>query len=123
VEQGHLAEEAFFVGHPLALAVYRKVCSMLDPVGPVDVRTTRSQVAFRRRRSFAYLWLPGRWLAKPSAEVVLSLALDHRADSPRFKDVAHPAREVWMHHLEVRGLDDLDDEVLGWLREAFEHAA
>jgi hypothetical protein len=112
--------EAFFEGHVEALAIFRKVRAMLDSIGPTEVRTTRSQVAFRRRRGFAFLWLPGRWLANPSAEVVLSIALRRRDDSARFKEVAHPARGVWMHHLEVRALADLDDEVLGWLREAAE---
>lgn len=115
--------EAFFAGHPLSLAVYETVRSMLATIGPADVRTTRSQVSFRRRRGFAYLWLPGRWLTRPAAEVVLSLALGRRDESPRFKDIVHPARDVWMHHLEVHGLDELDDEVRGWLREAWEHAA
>ncbi|HEY6057623.1 MAG TPA: DUF5655 domain-containing protein [Candidatus Limnocylindrales bacterium] len=115
--------EAFFEGHPDALAVYRSVRSMAEAIGSIDVRVTRSQVAFRRRRGFAYLWLPGRWLAKPAAEVVLSIALGRRDESPRFKPVVQPARDVWMHHLEVRASDEIDDEVRAWLEEAFEHAA
>lgn len=115
--------EAFFEGHPDALAVYRSVRSMAEAIGSIDVRVTRSQVAFRRRRGFAYLWLPGRWLAKPAAEVVLSIALGRRDESPRFKQVVQPARDVWMHHLEVRASGEIDDEVRGWLEEAFEHAA
>jgi hypothetical protein len=29
---------------------------------------------------------------------------------------------VWMHHLEIRALDDLDDEVEACLRRAYERA-
>jgi hypothetical protein len=112
--------EEFFAEHPAALAIYRKVQTMVDALGPAEVRTTRSQVTFRRRRGFAHLWLPGRWLSNPGAEVVLSLALGRRDDSPRFKEVANPAPRVWMHHLEVQSPDDLDDEVMDWLREAAE---
>jgi hypothetical protein len=54
--------------------------------------------------------------------VVLSLALGRHDSSPRWKQVAHPARDVWMHHLEVHAPDDLDGEVLAWLREAYDHA-
>jgi hypothetical protein len=111
--------EAFFDGHPLGLAAYQAVHFLLDSVGPVDVRVGRSQVAFRRRRGFAFLWLPDRWLKHPAAEVVLSVALDHHDDSPRWKEISHPSRSVWMHHLEIHALDELDGEVLGWLREAF----
>ena len=115
--------EEFFAGHPDAMAVYRRVLSMARELGPVEVRVSRSQVAFRRRTGFAYLWLPGRWLRRPSAEVVLSIALARPDGSARFKQVAHPAPSVWMHHMEIRDLAQLDDQVRAWLREAFDNAA
>jgi hypothetical protein len=114
--------ESFFAGHPGAFAVCRKVRSTVGRFGPVEVRVSKSQVAFRRRRGFAYLWLPGMYLAKPAAEVVLSIALDRELVSTRFKEVVHPSPRIWMHHLEISSLDDLDDEVLGWLRAAYEAA-
>jgi hypothetical protein len=86
------------------------------------MRVTKSQVAFRRRRGFAYLWLPGSWLARPAAEVVLSVALPRQDGSARFKEVVHPSPRVWMHHLELGSPEELDEEVIGWLREAFESA-
>jgi hypothetical protein len=46
----------------------------------------------------------------------------HRQSSSRFKEVAHPARTTWMHHLEVRSLEELDDEVLSWLAQAYADA-
>jgi hypothetical protein len=104
------------------LAAYRKVLRMLEPLGPVTVRVSKSQVAFRRRRGFAYLWMPGMYLANPGVEVVLSIALDRELASSRFKEVVHPSPRTWMHHLEVRSLDDLDAEVLGWLLAAYEAA-
>ena len=42
------------------------------------VQVSRSQVALRRRRGFGWLWLPGRYLARPGAEVVLTVALGRR---------------------------------------------
>lgn len=110
--------EAFFAGHPLGLATFEAARDCLAGAGPVDVRVSRSQVAFRRRRGFAYLWLPDRYLAHPAAEVVLSIALDRHDPSPRFKEVVNPARGVWLHHLEVRALSDIDAEVAAWLVES-----
>jgi hypothetical protein len=112
--------EAFFAGHPLGVAAYRWVWSITARLGSVSARVSRSQVAFRRRRGFAWLWRPGRWLANPDAEVVLSVALDRHDPSPRFKEVVHPAPQVWMHHLEIRSMADLDAETEAWLREAYE---
>jgi len=43
--------------------------------------------------------------------------------SPRFKQVVHPTPKQWMHHLEVRNVAELDEQVGGWLREAADGAA
>jgi hypothetical protein len=117
-----VAEESLG-GHPLAVAALHHVHRLLAALGDVEVRTTTSQVAFRRRRGCAYLWLPGRYLSNPSAEVVLSIVLGHHDPSPRFTEVVHPSPAHWMHHLELHTVADLDDEVAGWLRAAWEHAA
>ena len=98
--------EDFFASHPDAHAVFEQVRAALTSLGPVEVRTSKSQVAFRRRRSFAFLWLPGRYLSKPTAEVVLSIALGRHDPSARFKQVAHPAPTQWIHHLEIRDVAD-----------------
>jgi hypothetical protein len=107
------------------LAVCREVQTLVEAIGRAEVRTTRSQVAFRWRRGFAYLWFPPFWVAGRAADVVvvLSIALDRPLESPRFKQIAHPAPKTWMHHLEVRSLEDLDDEVREWLQEAYVAAA
>lgn len=110
-------------GRQVAVSVFTKVRACLVDLGPLEVRTTKSQIAFRRRRGFAYLWLPGPYLKNPDAEVVLSIALGRHDRSERFKEVVHPAARHWMHHLEVHGPDEIDDEVVEWLREAGERAS
>ena len=114
--------QEFFAGHPLGLAVCERLRAILGSLGDVDVRVTKSQVAFRRRRSFAYVWLPGRYLDHPGAEVVLSIALRRRIDSPRWKEVVEPRPGWWMHHLEVLDVEDIDAEVVAWLQEAADYA-
>lgn len=114
--------EEFFAGSPVGLAVLARVRTVLAELGGCDERVSTSQVAFRRRRGFAYLWRPGRYLRRPAAEVVLSLALGRAVASPRFKEVVEPAPGQWMHHLELHGPEEVDGEVAGWLREAMAHA-
>ncbi len=93
--------ERLFAERPAAYQAYRVVHGMLEAVGPFTVRSTKSQLAFRRRRGFAYLWLPVSWARAPGVEVVLSMTLGRHDESLRWKQVAHPARDIWMHHLEV----------------------
>jgi hypothetical protein len=110
--------DEFFVGHPLALAVPHTVHNAVRALSRVEVHAKKSQVAFRRKRGFAYLWLPGKYLSRPSAEVVLSIALGRHDASPRFKEGAHPTSKHWIHHLEVHDVGDIDAAVVAWLREA-----
>jgi hypothetical protein len=120
---GPLTAEVLLAGSDLGLAALDRVRAVLaETVPDVTERTTRSQVAFRRRRGFAYLWRPGQYLRHPAAEVVLSLAFREEVPSPRFKEVVHPAPTTWMHHLEIQAVTDLDDEVAGWLRRAADGA-
>jgi hypothetical protein len=109
-----------FADSPVGLDIHDR---LLDVLGDLDleVRTTRSQVALRHRTGFAYLWYPGRYL-KSEVPAVLSVVLPERVDSPRFKQVGQLSAHAWMHHLELSGPEDLDDEVLGWLRAAYDAA-
>ncbi len=117
-----MTPERFFADRPAAMAVFRAVEAALLDLGRVEVRVTKSQVAFRRDRGFAYLWLPGRYLSNSDADVVLSVALGRKDGSNRWKEVVHPATRHWMHHLEVHDPSEIDAEVIAWLREAADRA-
>lgn len=113
---------AFFDSSPLGLALFRAVAEAIASLGEAGVRVTKSQIAFRRRKGFAYVWRPDRYLTS-DVPAVLSIALPDEVKSPRFKQVAHPAPRVWMHHLELRDTAEIDDEVRGWLAAAFAQAS
>ncbi len=81
-------------------------------------RVTKSQIAARAGRDFAWLWRPGRWLRGDVAPLVLSVALSRRDPSPRWKQVVEVTPGRWMHHLELRDEADADAEVARWLAEA-----
>lgn len=114
-----MTPEDFFRDHAFGLSLFEKVLAVLSHHGRVEVRTSRSQVAFRRRRGFAYLWLPDMYLGDRAAGiVVLSFALGRREDSPRFKQVTQVAPAHWMHHLEIRDPSAIDEQIVAWLHEA-----
>jgi hypothetical protein len=113
----------YFARSPLGLAVYRHVARLLASSWPdISSRTTKSQVAFRRGRAFAFLWRPQQYLRSPTAEVVLSIALPQRIESDRFKEVVHPTASTWLHHLEIHAASDVDEEVSHWLNAAADAA-
>lgn len=113
--------EALFSNSPEGLELCQVVRSAILSNGPAVERTTTSQVAFRNRRGFAYVWNPRQHL-KTDVPAVLSIALPRHIVSARFKEVVHPSPGIWMHHLELLTPHDVDSEVTEWLREAFDAA-
>lgn len=111
----------FFADSPAGWALFERVAAVIDTLPVVQVRVSKSQISFRGRRGFAYVWRPGRYV-RSGVPAVLSIALDRQLDSPRFKQVVHPSPQVWMHHLELRHTAEVDSEVADWLRQAYESA-
>ena len=111
----------FFDGDTSGRELFEQVASLIDSLGPTEVRVGRSQIAFRRGRTFALVWRPSMYL-DTTVPIVLSLALPEPVDSARFKEVVHPSRTTWMHHLELREAAQIDEEVGAWLARAWEAA-
>ena len=113
--------EQFFTGSPIGLALYTAVADAISSIGPAEVRVAKSQIAFRRRKGFAFVWRPDQYV-KNDVPAVLSFGLPRELHSPRVKEIVHPAPRVWMHHIELRDQNQVDPEVRGWLAAAYENA-
>lgn len=100
----------FFDRSPAGLEIYSAVAESFPVDDPPQVRVSKSQIAFRDRRGFAYLWRPDRYL-RSDVPAVLSLALPERADAPRVKEATAIAGGKWMHHIEIHGPAEIDAEV------------
>ncbi len=115
--------DEFFAGFPEARRLIDALHPAVAALGAAELRVTRSQVAFRRRKAFAWAWIPDRYLRGGHAPLVLTLAFPWRDGSSRWKQIVEPAPGRFTHHLELRAVAELDDEVAGWLRQAWEVAA
>jgi len=115
--------EQFFAGHEDSRDIFEALRLALAVIGPAQLRVSKSQAAFRRRKAFAWAWMPGQYLHVPCPPLVLAVALHRRDGSPRWKEVVEPYPGRFIHHLELRLPAEVDDEVRAWLREAWELAA
>jgi hypothetical protein len=98
--------EDFFEGSGPGLVLYRAIAQAIESfAADVDLTVSKSQIAFRRRRGFAYVWVPVRYV-KSAVPLVLSIAVDRTLNSERFKEVVHPSPQVWMHQLELHETGD-----------------
>lgn len=114
--------DEYFAGHEEARALFDRLRDAVASVGASEMRVTKSQVAFAAGYAFAWAWMPQQYLSK-GAPLVLSVSLPSHDPSSRWKQVVEPARGRFMHHLELRAPGDIDDEVLGWLSEAYRFAS
>ncbi len=87
------------------------------------LRVSRTQVSWVRRRGFVFLWCAQRWQGPKAAPVVLTVALTSPDPSPRFKEVVEVRPRLWNHHLEIREVSEVDQQVLEWVDRAWAQAA
>ena len=113
----------YFAGQDDSRRIFEALCSAIDALGSVQVRVTKSQVAFRRRKAFAWAWMPGKYLHGQHAPLVLTLSFLYRDASPRWKEIVEPRPGRFTHHLELYSVNDIDDQVRDWLRDAWTMAA
>lgn len=110
--------EEFFAGWDDSRRLFDTVYAVLSQTGPAQIAVTKSQVAFRRKRVFAWAWIPGKYLRDQTAPLVLSIALPRQDASPRWKEIVEPRPGWFIHHLELFASQDIDEQVRLWLQEA-----
>ena len=114
----------FFDGKPLELALYETLFRHLDAEFPdASVRVQKSQISFYGRHLFGAASLPVRrkksW---PEHCIVVTIGLSHRLESPRAAVAVEPYPGRWTNHVLVSEEGQIDEELLGWLREAWAFA-
>jgi len=100
--------DEFFGGRVVSRELFDSLRVLVDDIGPSQKRITKCQIAFRRKRAFAWAWIPGRYLQGKVAPLVLTISFPKRDPSPRWKEIVEPTPGRFMHHLEVYSSTDLD---------------
>lgn len=111
----------FFDGKPDALFLYEvfeeKVFSEVDGV---KVKVQKTQISFSNRHNFAFVsFLPVRKAKeRPAVYIVVTFGLGYRVESPRIDAAVEPYPGRFTHHVLISGAEEIDDELMGWVREA-----
>lgn len=109
-------EAAFFAGRPEELALYETFRSRVwETVGTMRIKVSKSQITFAGKYGFAFVSHPRR---KRDSGIVVSFGLSHRQESPRIQYAAEPYPNRWTHHVAIQHPKELDEELMGWIREA-----
>jgi hypothetical protein len=113
-------QDEFFSGYETSVQIYQTIMAAIHTLGTVEVRITKSQITFLRRKAFAWVWIPGKYLRGKTAPLVLSVALKRKDGSRRWKQIVEPKTGIFMHHLELFSSEDINDEVRAWLQESWD---
>jgi hypothetical protein len=65
--------DEFFSGRDKSRQIFESLRAAIEALGPVEIRVTKSQVTFRRRRAFAWAWVPDRYLRGRHVPLVLTV--------------------------------------------------
>ncbi len=114
--------EEFFTEQEESRQIYEAIYGLVTTHGPIEVRISKSQIAFVREKPFAWVWMPSKYLRRKTVPLVLSIVFSWRDKSARWKEIVEPYPGRFMHHLEIKSVVDLDKEIDDWLSTAWERA-
>lgn len=116
----------FFDRHTAALPLYRAFEAVLFASFPVvNKRVQKTQITFSNRHVFACVSFARvkRKAELPAGYMVLTLGLPAPLASERVAVKTEPYPGRWTHHIVVSKPEELDEELLSWVREAYDFAA
>ena len=116
----------FFSQHMEALPLYEKLEErILTEIPDVKVKAARTQISFSNKRGFAFVSFNPCRRAKerPAAWMTVSFGLGYRKEAERVDVATEPYPGRWTHHVMVGSTSEIDEELLGWLKEAAEFSA
>ena len=102
---------------PLYVALEERILAEIENVA---VKVQKTQIAFANRHNFAFVsFLPVRRAReRPETWITVTIGLRRRLDSPRVDAATEPYPNRWTHHLLISDPAEIDDELMGWIREA-----
>lgn len=116
----------FFNGNPEALPLYIAFEErLLAELESVEFKVQKTQITLKNRRVFgAVSFLPARRAKdRPDPYITITLGLNRQNRSPRVDQASEPYPGRWTHHLVIGSVDEIDDELMVWVREAYDFAA
>ena len=109
-----------------ALPLYERLEGLiLEQIPDVKIKGSKTQISFSNKRGFAFVSFNPCRKAKgrPSVWMTVTFGLSYRKESLRIDVAAELYPNRWTHHVMVGSEEEIDDELMGWIREAAEFSA
>lgn len=115
----------FFDKRPEMYDLYESLESAITESYPsVNIKVQKTQITFSNRRVFACISFmrPLKKSELPSSYFVITLGLPYPLDSGRAAVKTEPYPGRWTIHIIISSQEELNDELYGWVRQAYEFA-
>ncbi len=99
---------------PRAMALWGRLVEAMSAIGPYELHATRSRISFMVRVRFAGV------SALSDRGMSLNFWLKERIASPRLAKAEHLGHRDWIYRVRITAPEEIDDEVTGWLRRAYD---
>ena len=111
----------YFDGRPTELALYQAFFHQMSRMFPdASVKVQKSQISFYGRHLFAAAsWPLRRKKEWPKECIVVTIGLSHRIEAPRIAIAVEPYPNRWTHHVVISAPEQIDQELMEWLNEAY----
>ena len=116
----------FFNEHPEAIPLYEAFeARLLAELEGVVIQPQKSQITLKNRRVFGAVSFLAARRAKdrPDPYITITLGLNRREGSLRVDQASEPYPGRWTHHLVIGSVEEIDGELMAWVREAYDFAA
>ena len=111
----------FFDEKPAALPLYEEFAKrLLAEIDNVTVKVQKTQISFSNKYNFAFVSLlpVRRAKERPETWITVTFGLSYKKESPRIDVALEPYPNRWTHHMLISSVDEIDDELMGWIKEA-----
>lgn len=110
----------FFDGKPRERSLYEALQGKMEAEFPeCSVKVQKTQISFYGRRLFAAVSLPRSRKSFPEHSILVTLGLPYKLESPRAAVTVEPYPGRWTNHVPLWAEEQIDRELLTWLREAY----
>ena len=113
----------FFGEHMDALPIYERLDNaILTRIPDVKIKVAKTQITFANKRGFAFVsFNPCRRAQdRPLVWMTVTFGLGYHKESPRIDAATQPYPGRWTHHVTVGSVEEIDEELLGWIQKAAE---
>ena len=116
----------FFNKKPAAIPLYEAfVMRLFAEIDNVTIKVQKTQISLSNKYNFAFVsFLPARRAKdRPETYITVTFGLRYKKESPRIDAASEPYPNRWTHHMLIASEEEIDDELMSWIKEAAEFSA